>query len=105
MELDELLQQVHLGEPDLVDLRISQRLDMSEELLCVVSAPADDALSTCTSGMPWEVSRTVSFVDGWMAPLRGVVIALIDCAINYSLIRIFHLSERILSCSWLQGFG
>ena len=33
------------------------RLDMSEELLGVVSVPADDALST--SGMPWEVSRTV----------------------------------------------
>ena len=30
---------------------------MSEEVLGVVSVPADDALST--SGMPWEVSRIV----------------------------------------------
>ena len=57
-EFDELLlQQMHLGELDVVDSRINQRLDMSEELLGVVSVPADDALST--SGMPWEVSRTV----------------------------------------------
>ena len=42
----------------------------------IVSAPADDALST--SGLPWEVSRTVFRL--WMRPLRGVVIALIDCA-------------------------
>ena len=55
--------QVHLGELDLVDSRISQRLFMSEELLGVVSAPADDALSM--SGMPWEVSRTV--FRSWMA--------------------------------------
>ena len=45
MEFDELLlQQMHLGELDVVDWG-------------VVSVPADDALST--SGMPWEVSRTV----------------------------------------------
>ena len=45
-----------LGELDVVDSRINQRQDMSEELLGVVSVE-DDALST--SGMPWEVSRTV----------------------------------------------
>ena len=45
------------------------------------------------------VKNWVSFVDGWMRPLRGVVTALIDCAHqlftypNFSLIRIFHLSE------------
>ena len=63
---------MHLGELDVVDSHINQQLDMSEELLGVVSAAADDVLST--SGMPWEVSRTafhkysgnarlVSFVD------------------------------------------
>ena len=52
-----LLQQVHLHELDIVDLRIKQQLDLSEELLGVVSVPADDALST--SSMPWEVSRIV----------------------------------------------
>ena len=46
-EFDELLQQVHLGELDLVDYRINQRLDMSEEMLGVVSALADDALQGC----------------------------------------------------------
>ena len=40
------LQQVHLGKLDVVDLRINQQLDMSEELLGVVSAPADDKLSS-----------------------------------------------------------
>ena len=51
-EFDELLlQQMHLGELDVVDSRINQRLDMSEKLLGVVSDPANDALST--SGMPW----------------------------------------------------
>ena len=59
-EFDELLsQQMHLGELDVVDSRISQRLDMSEELLGVVLVPADDALSTSGTCMPWEVSRTV----------------------------------------------
>ena len=58
-EFNELhvLQQVHLDELDIVDSRKSQQLDISEELLGVVSAPADDALST--SGMPGKVSRTV----------------------------------------------
>ena len=41
-EFGELLQQVHLGELDVVDSRIHKRLDMSEELLGVVSDPADD---------------------------------------------------------------
>ena len=45
-EFDKLLQQVHLGELDLVDFCIKQRLDMSKELLGVVSATADDTLST-----------------------------------------------------------
>ena len=40
---------MHLGELDVVDLRINEQLDMSEELLGVVSDPADDRLST--SGM------------------------------------------------------
>ena len=62
---------------------------LSEELLCVVSAPADDTSST--SGMAWEVSRTV--FRSWMLPLMGVVITLIDRAHqlftypNFSLIR------------------
>ena len=57
-EFDELLQQMHLGEFDVVDSRINERLDMLEEQLGVISAPADDTLST--SGMPWEmlVSRS-----------------------------------------------
>ena len=38
----ELLQQVHLDELGVVDSRIHERLDMSEELLGVVSDPADD---------------------------------------------------------------
>ena len=42
-EFDELLQQVHLGELNVVNSRINERLDMSEELLGVVSAPADNA--------------------------------------------------------------
>ena len=57
-EFDELLQQVHLGEVNVVDLRINERLDMSEELLGVVSDPVDDTLSTSPE-MLWEVSRTV----------------------------------------------
>ena len=48
---------MHLGELDVVNSRINQQLDMSEELLGVVSVAVDDALSM--SGMPWEVSRTV----------------------------------------------
>ena len=50
-----LLQQMHLGELDIVDLRINQQLDMSEELLGVVSVPMDYALSM--SSMPWDGSR------------------------------------------------
>ena len=73
-EFDELLQQVHLGEVDVVNSRINERLDMSEELLVVVLAPADDILNT--SWMPWEVSGTV--FDSWMLPLMGVVIVLLD---------------------------
>ena len=42
MDFCELMQQVHLGELDVVDSRIHERLDMSEELLGVVSDPADD---------------------------------------------------------------
>ena len=45
-EFDKLLQQVHLSELDVVDSRINERLDMSEELLGVISDPADDMLST-----------------------------------------------------------
>ena len=77
-----MLQQVHLGRLDVIDWRINERLDMSEELLGVISAPADDTLRT--SGMVWKVSGTV--FRSWMLPLMGVVIALIYSAINYSLI-------------------
>ena len=42
-----------LSEPDVLDSRINERLDKSEELLGVGSDPADDTLST--SGMLWEV--------------------------------------------------
>ena len=38
-EFDELLQQVHLGELDIVDSRLNERQDTSEELLVVVSDP------------------------------------------------------------------
>ena len=56
-ELDKLLlQQMHLGELDIVKSRINHQLDMSEELLDVISVPADNALSK--SGMPSELSRT-----------------------------------------------
>ena len=48
-EFEELLQQVHLGELDVVDSRINERLDTSEELLGIVSDPADDTLSTSGS--------------------------------------------------------
>ena len=41
-EFGELLQQVHLGELDVVDSRIHERLDMSEKLLGVVLDPADE---------------------------------------------------------------
>ena len=80
---------MYLGECDVADSRINEQLDMSEELLGVVSAPADDILGT--SGMPWEVSRTVFRLR--MLPLIGVVIALTDCThqlftyLNFSLSR------------------
>ena len=45
-EFDELLQQVYLSEHDVVDSRKNEQLDMSEKLLGVISAPADDTLST-----------------------------------------------------------
>ena len=66
MEFDELLQQVHLSELDVrcvVVLRINERLDMSEEMLGVISDPADDTL--CTPGMQWDicVKNCVPFVD------------------------------------------
>ena len=41
-EFGELLQQVHLGKLDVVDSRINERLDMSKELLIVLSDPAND---------------------------------------------------------------
>ena len=55
-EFDALLQQVHLGELDVLDLFINEQQDMPEGLLGVVSTPANDTLSTCTSEM---VSGTV----------------------------------------------
>ena len=74
-EFDQLLQQVHLSEHDVVDSCINEQLDMSEELLGVVSDAVDDTLNT--SEMLWEVSRIV--FRSWMLPLMGVEIALIDC--------------------------
>ena len=41
-EFCELLQQVHLGELNVVNSRTHEQLDMLEELLGVVSDPADD---------------------------------------------------------------
>ena len=46
MEFDELLEQVDVGELDIVKSRINERQDMSKELLGVVSAPVDGTLST-----------------------------------------------------------
>ena len=80
------MQQVHLGELDIVDSRIYQRLDMSEELLGVVLTPVDDALGT--SGMPWEVS-----FRSFMLPLRGVMITLIDHAHQLFTYPIFSLTQ------------
>ena len=42
MEYERLLQQVHLSKLDIVDSRITERLDMLEELLSVVWDLADD---------------------------------------------------------------
>ena len=41
-EFDQLLQQVYLTELDVVDSQINERLNMSKELLGIVSDPADD---------------------------------------------------------------
>ena len=88
-EFDELLQQVHVSELDVVDSHINKQLEMLQELLCAVLDPAD---MLSTSGMRWEVSRTV--FRSWKLPLMGVEIALIDCGHqlfpypNFSLIRI-----------------
>ena len=49
MEFDELLEQVDVGELDVVKSRINKQQDMSKELLGVISAPMDGTLST--SGM------------------------------------------------------
>ena len=49
-EFNELiLEQVHLGKLNVVDSRIDEWQDMLEEMLGVVSAPADNTL--CMSGM------------------------------------------------------
>ena len=48
-EFDEILQITDLDEFDVADSQIDEQQDTSEELLGVVSAPANDALST--SGM------------------------------------------------------
>ena len=50
-ELDERLQQVHLGKLDVIDSRINERLDMSVEPMGIVLDPTNDTLST--SGMLW----------------------------------------------------
>ena len=67
-----------MDELDIVDLRIDERLDISEELLSVVFDPyaSDDTLGT--SRRPWEVSRTV--FPSWMLSLMGVLIAIINHA-------------------------
>ena len=60
-EFDEQLQQQQqqqLDDIDVVDSHVNKRLDMSEELLDVVSDAPDDTLSTL--GMPWAVSGIVS---------------------------------------------
>ena len=64
---------MHLGELDVVDSRIHERLDTSEKMLGVVSDPADD---TWYVGDDVEVSRTA--FRSWMLQLTGVEIALID---------------------------
>ena len=87
-EFDKLLQ-VHLGELDVVGLWINERVDMSEELLGIVSAPANNTLSI--SRMAWELSGNV--FCSWMLPLMSEVIAFIDCGYQYSLIQTFHLSQ------------
>ena len=43
-EFDKLLKLVQLGESDAVNSHIDEWQDMSEELLGVISAPADDTL-------------------------------------------------------------
>ena len=102
MAFDEQLQ---LGKLSVVNLRINERLHMSEELLGVFSAPAGDSVSKLhASEMAREIGvrNCVPFVN---APTYGVVITLIDPSINYSLIQTFHLSTQIFSCCWPQGFG
>ena len=76
MEFNELLQQWHLSELYVVNLRVNERLamDMPEELLGVVSDPVDHTLSRLE--MPWDVSKIV--FRSWMLPRMGVEIALID---------------------------
>ena len=92
-EFNELLQQMHLGELNVVDLRIIERLDILEELLGVVLAPVDDTLST--SGMEWEVSGVV--FPWWMLRLMGMEIALIDVSINIHLCDLFtYLNEFLI---------
>ena len=51
------------------DSRINERLGMLEELLGVVSDPADDTLST--SGMPCEISDVENCVPSVDAPAYG----------------------------------
>ena len=56
---------MHLGELDVVDSRINQRLDMSEQLLCVVLVQADDVLSSYVGyAMGGVQNRVSSFVRG-----------------------------------------
>ena len=43
-EFHKLLEPVQLGESDVVNSHINERQDRSEELLGVISAPADDTL-------------------------------------------------------------
>ena len=50
-EFNEQLEQVDLGQLDIVEL-CTDGLDISDELLCVVSVPTDDTLSTSVMACP-----------------------------------------------------
>ena len=74
---DELLQQVHLDDLDVVDLHINERLDKSEETVGHRLESSGWYVKYIRDPwFPWEVSRTV--FRSWMLPLMDVVITLID---------------------------
>ena len=63
MEFDELLEQVDVGELDVVESRVNEWQGMSKELLGIISAPADGILST--SGMASYDGRSGERHLGW----------------------------------------